>query len=49
LTKKSTPHIEHIHHRNPIILTLQDVKIWFASEFVNLFGGTDNELMADIV
>ena len=49
LTKKSAPHIGHIHHRNPIILTLQDVKRWFASEFVNLFGGSDNELMADIV
>ena len=49
LTKNSAPHIEHIHHRNPIILTLQDVKRWFASEYVNLFGGSDNELIADIV
>ena len=49
LTKKSAPHIEHIHQRNPLILTLQDVKKWFADDFINLFGGSDNELIADIV
>ena len=48
LTKQSAPNIEDLHHRNPIILSLQDVKRWFANEFINLFSGSDIELIADI-
>lgn len=48
LTKQSAINIEDIHHRNPIILTLQDVKGWFAYEFKGLFVGSDVELIADI-
>ena len=49
LTKESSPHIDHIHQRNPIILTFQDVKRWFDSEFISLFVGSGSELIADIV
>ena len=47
LTKHSALNIEHIHQRNPIILTLSDVKRWFATEFTRLLNGSNFELFAD--
>lgn len=36
LTKPSSPNVEHIHDRNPIIVAGNKIKMWFSNNFKNV-------------
>lgn len=49
LTTKANKHVKHIHHRMPLVLQGDDVKIWLSADFKKVLKGNDYQFHLEIV